>query len=169
MLWSYFRILSLLLNLSFMVSTGVALPIRCEYPCQPPPSRPPYGTPPPPSPSPPIEPVYEAPPPPPSGPVYESPTPPTYKPSCEPPPPAPPLPMYGGTPPPLLPGNCQPTQNCAYPPPITDVYQPVDSASHLPLNSLLGWENKSSRTILIKITLNVQLHTHKNTHYIINN
>ncbi|KAI3717931.1 hypothetical protein L1987_69867 [Smallanthus sonchifolius] len=138
MLWSYF---SILLNISFMVSTGVALSIRCEYTCQPPPSRPPYGTPPPPSPSPPIEPVYEAPPPPPSEPVYESPTPPTYKPSCEPPPPAPPSPtgpMYGMPPPPLLPGNCQPTlQNCGYPPPIADVYQPMDSASHLALNCLL--------------------------------
>ncbi|KAK1435582.1 hypothetical protein QVD17_01348 [Tagetes erecta] len=135
-----------LLTLSFMVSTGVALPIHCEYPCQPPFSRPFYGTPPPPSPSPPIQPVYGAPPPPPppppSGPVYESPTPPAT-PSCEPPPLASPLPTgplygYGVPPPPLLSGNCQPSlPNCGYPPPTADVYQPVDSASHLPLNCLL--------------------------------
>ncbi|KAD5507623.1 hypothetical protein E3N88_15326 [Mikania micrantha] len=132
-----------LLNFSFMVSTGVALPIHCEYPCQP-------FSPPPPA----VEPVYGAPPPPgpppSSGPVYDSPTqptkpscvpPPPTKPSCEPPPLAPPVlpgPVYGPPPSPILPGNCQPSlQNCGYPPPITNVYQPVNSASHLPLDCLL--------------------------------
>ncbi|KAF5796357.1 hypothetical protein HanXRQr2_Chr08g0350491 [Helianthus annuus] len=144
MLWSHLSFFSILLNLSFMVSSGVALPIRCEYPCQqPPPSQPIYGTPPPPSPSPPSEPVYESPPPPPpspSGPIYDPYTPPT-KPSCAPPPPPAPLSPTGpsyGVPPLLLPGNCQPSmQNCAYPPPIANVYQPVGSASHLPINCLL--------------------------------
>ncbi|KAI3688478.1 hypothetical protein L2E82_46082 [Cichorium intybus] len=100
-------------------------------------ARPLYGTPPPPSP--PSEPVYEAPPPPsptPTEPVYEAPPPP-IGPPCQPSPPSPTNPLYAVPPPPSPPGNCQPPmQNCVYPPPNTDVYQPIDSASDVPLYCL---------------------------------
>nr|GEX28238.1 hypothetical protein CTI12_AA445420 [Tanacetum cinerariifolium] len=141
-------LLLLLFNLTLTRSNVTTLPIHCEYPCQPAPTRPLYGYPPPPSPkSPPVEPVYESPPPPkkpptppPSEPVYEAPPQPK-DPSCV-PPPAPPLPtgpLYGGPPAPQLPGNCQPSmQNCVYPTPNPNqnIYQPYDSAYHLQLNCL---------------------------------
>lgn len=118
----------LLLNLTFMKFSYADVPISCEFPCQPPPSRPLYGTPPP------LSPPKS--PPPPSDPVYESPPSP-----CPPPPQMPAGPLYGAPPPPLQPTNCQPSmQNCAYSPPNPnpnqDIYQPLDFASHLQLNCL---------------------------------